>query len=143
MRTKERLRNFKLLLAALVILVGASAFAGVQEANAAKLCAMKIMSGASKGHLSKNAARARAWVNWQGKMRNEYGRRFPIARASVVNGYPKLYKNKRRWTAEIKARGCYTASVGCVVITGQRSTCECETDIRKAAAQGCKIYAGN
>lgn len=131
------------LLAGIFCLASVFAFFGAGTAHAAKLCSIKVMDGASKGHISKGAARARAWVNWQGKMRNEHGRRFPVARASVVNGYPKLYKNNRRWTAEVKARGCYTAVVGCLTMTGTTSTCECETDIRKAAAQGCKIYAGN
>lgn len=110
-------------------------------AQAATICTIKAQSAFSTGHRTRAGAEARAWVNWQGTMRNSYGRRFAISMARTTKGYPKFEGTRFNNRAVVRAQGCYVKAVSCVTGSGFTPACECQTDRRAALQQGCSVYA--
>jgi len=112
---------------------------GPRDASAVTFCTVKSVGAESKGHKTAAGAKARAWVNWQGKMRNLYGRKFSIARARPVSGYPKTSKQGRfNFSARVAAQGCYNGSQLCT--TGVPN-CLC-MPYDQAKRNRCDFYAG-
>jgi hypothetical protein len=124
-----------------LVAFGATVLVSATPAQAKTICTIKAQSAFSSGHKTRAGAEARAWVNWQGKMRNSYGRRFAVARARVTKGYPKFEGRRFNHRVTVRAQGCYVKGVSCLTGTGITPTCECQTDRRAAQRQGCSVYA--
>lgn len=126
---------------ALTLALCTATFAGIDEAEAALICTIKAERAESHGHKTSKGALARAWVNWQGTMRNRHQRRFSAAMARNVRGYPKTSRRSRfNHSATVAAYGCYRKGVSCVTGTGITPGCECQSDRSAAIRQNCSVY---
>ncbi len=139
-RVKEnQMRRFVIGLAAML---GLAIVGHAPAAMAKTICSIQAVEASSKGHRTGKGAVARAWVNWQGKMRNVHGRRFSVALARSTRGFPKRQRNGRfNHAATVRAQGCYVKRVSCVTGSGITPVCECQPDRRAALRQGCDVYA--
>ena len=127
------------------IVAAAIAFAGLTAITTsqaeAKTCYVRGAVGSTGGHLTQRAARAGAWSDWQSKMRTAYNRRFPYRQAITANGYPKTWKENRRWKAQIKAYGCHPSPLneGHVAING-KTPCGFHKSRQQAIANNCDSW---
>lgn len=129
------MRKIAILFAAAFLILG---FAGVQKAAAVTFCTVQYVGAESKAHKTAAGAKARAWVNWKGKMRNLYGRNFSLAKARPMSGYPTTAKVSRfNYSARVSAQGCYSGSQLC---SSSTTNCLC-LSYQEAKAKGCDFYA--
>ena len=119
-----------------VLFLVAVTLAAPGTARAAKICYVEALEGSSSGHRLQRAARAAAWVDWQNAVRGKYNRRMPYRNAVRVNGYPKLQRNNRRWSAVVQAYPCFTGGVVCV----SRDPCSCPGSRAEALRNGCSSW---
>lgn len=125
----------------LLLALGTTFLLPALSAEAKTICTIKAQSAFSSNHKTRAGAEARAWVNWQGKMRNSHGRRFSVALARVTKGYPKFEGTRFKHRVVVRAQGCYVKGVSCVTGSGITPTCECQSNRRAALQQGCSVYA--
>lgn len=125
----------------LFLALGTSFLLPTFSAQAKTICTIQAESAFSKGHKTRAGAEARAWVNWQGKMRNSHGRRFAVSMARMTKGYPKFDGTRFNHRVVVRAQGCYVKGVSCLTGTGITPSCECQSDRRAALKQGCSVYA--
>ena len=118
-------------------------FAAPRPASAALICTIEGGIAHSSNHKTKVGAKTRAWVNWQGEMRNKHGRRFSRALARIIPG-PHKWLNKKRfhYAFQVAARGCYRKGVTCGTSTTSDTVlggCECMPEAQ-ARQNGCRVY---
>lgn len=120
-----------------VIFAATLAFGPTTASAAIKTCYVDAIAAVSGGHVTQRGARAGAWLAWQSKARSTHNKRMPYRSAITLDGFPKLQRSNRRWSAEIKAYACYPSGA---MIGGNSHPCTYSASREQAISKGCSHW---